>query len=66
MKEILELAIKFNAKISVQYIDYEENEWTIPHQITHTDVIRMTEDNSVSKIQLDFPDCAVLINTKQF
>jgi hypothetical protein len=66
MKYILELARKLNAKHEVQYIDYDENCWTVPCSLTSLDIDRLSNDNSVSKIKLIFTDCEVILNAKPF
>ena len=41
-------------KISYQYIDYEENEWTAPTLLTKEKLKEVFDDGSVSKVRL-FP-----------
>ncbi len=39
-------------KYQVQFVDYKENEWTVPVNATMERILRYTNDESVSKIKL--------------
>lgn len=43
------------AKISYQYIDYKENEWTIEEKLTNKSLQKIYDDFSIKKIRI-YPD----------
>jgi len=54
MEEILKEAVKKKAKYQIQYYDYNKDEWTIFYTLQEKDIEKLTSDNSIRKIRLEF------------
>lgn len=51
--ELLAAAMNMNAKVQIQYQDYELNQWTVPQSITKELILRITHDGSVRKVKIE-------------
>ena len=54
MRDILLTAMRRHAKCSIQYSDYDEDEWTVPSLLNISRVHRILCDSSIRKIQITY------------
>jgi len=54
-------AVALGAKFQIQYIDYDENTWTVPLVCTHDRLLQAKKDHSVRHIKIIYPDGATII-----
>jgi hypothetical protein len=52
LRKILTYALEINAKIECQYVDYDENTWTIPRCVNQKLTEEILCDKSIKKIRL--------------
>ncbi len=54
MKKILDIAMERESTCSIQYFDYDENQWTTPSLLTKDRIHRILCDGSIRKIQINY------------